>query len=65
MKEGWVLYLPGQKILEEKDIPKCSLCREKPDHIGKIIAGRDGIFLCRDCKKLANEILRDSGFPVD
>ncbi len=49
---------------EAKDIPLCSLCKERPDHIGKIVAGRDGIFLCRDCIVNACEVLHDTGFPV-
>lgn len=63
MKEGWVRYEPGES-LEEADIPICSLCHEKPDHSGKIVAGRDGIYLCRNCIKCACEVLRESGFPV-
>ena len=47
------------------DIPICSMCQEKPDHVGKIVAGRGNIFLCRDCIKSACDVLRDTGFPLD
>lgn len=54
-----------QSTVKAGDIPVCSLCQEKPDHIGKIVACRDNIFLCRNCIKSACEVLRDTGFPLD
>lgn len=53
-----------QSKTEAEDIPLCSLCKEKPDDIGKIVAGRDGIFPCRDCIMNACEVLKDTGFLV-
>ncbi|CAN0473993.1 unnamed protein product, partial [Discosporangium mesarthrocarpum] len=54
-----------QAAAKAEDIPTCSLCLEKPDHIGKIVAGRDDIFFCRNCIKNACNVLRDTGFPLD
>jgi len=41
-----------QSTIKSEDIPVCSLCKEKPDPIGKIVAGRDTIFLCRIALKM-------------
>ncbi len=54
-----------QATVAGKDIPVCSFCQEKPDHIGKLVAGPNNIFLCRNCIKNACDALRDAGFPLD
>lgn len=53
-----------QSTVKAKDIPVCSLCQEKPDHIGKIVAAPNSIFLCRRCIQDASDALKDTGFPL-
>ena len=68
MGEGWVSneeIRKQQSEIAEGDIPVCSFCREKPDHIGKIVAGPNNIFICRRCIEDACEALKDTGFQLD
>src|SRR5260221_4960203 len=43
---------------------RCSLCRRGHDELSRLIAGREGVFICDECVDLCREILDEESVSL-
>ena len=43
---------------------RCSFCGKSQEQVSKLIAGPGGVFICDECVRLCNEIIKESQQPL-